>query len=496
MVKLIIKNGYIKGGNSKASLHLSYLVKYIATRKGAQKIKIDNSNAPSTTQQKKLIEKLICEFKSSKNTYEYEDYIKNPTISNASEFINITLEDNLNLISDNKKYLNYIACRPRVQIIETHGLFNNSEEKINLTKVAKELSEFSGNVWTPIISLRREDASLTTYDNAQMWKNLISSKVFEIADCFKIHPDNFKFYASFHNESHHPHVHLICYSKNPNEGYLTKDGIKKMRSIFTNEIFKEELTHLYKLKTKRRDELKKEVLKEISKLSELDFENYSSDEKLEELILSLNEKLKNTTGKKQYGYLPLSTKKIVDKIVDEFSENENIKSAYKLWCDIQNDIYSNYKEYTPEDIPLSKQKEFKSIKNMIISEVIKLEIDANISDEVTPNIVNYNEDIIEIKERYYKYSESNKSEIITTKENTVVSESHNQSKIKHSTKALNLCVLSLLKNISNTFQDKLTKSLPTPKIDSKSLAKLREKKKALGLRHTGEEYSNEQDYKY
>ena len=224
-------------------------------------------------------------------------------MENASEFISISLEQHLTKTVGQEKYLDYIANRARVEIVDTHGLFTSSDEKIILSQVAEEISQHTGNVWTPIISLRREDAETTDFENAKVWKSLISSKTLAIASSLKIHPDNFKWYASFHNESHHPHVHLICYSTDPSEGYLTKDGIRKMKSTLATEIFKQELAPLYANKTQRREELKKESEKVFTDLKYQLQNNNIKNPKLEELINSLHHKLKFVTGKKQYGYL-------------------------------------------------------------------------------------------------------------------------------------------------------------------------------------------------
>ena len=54
------------------------------------------------------------EFPDSKNLFEYEDYIKNKTIENASDFITIALEHKLAVVAKQENYVDYIANRPRV----------------------------------------------------------------------------------------------------------------------------------------------------------------------------------------------------------------------------------------------------------------------------------------------------------------------------------------------------------------------------------------------
>ncbi len=240
MARIILKCPYLKGGK-KTAPHLNNLVKYIATRDGVEKMESGHGLRYPTKKQKDLIVQILREFPDTKDLFEYEDYCETPNRKNASEFITIALEQNLNKIGDREKYLDYIANRPRVEKFDSHGLFTAGDEPLILNQVADEISAYTGNVWTPIISLRREDAVRHGYDNASAWKALLSEKAIEIAENLKIHPDHLKWYAAFHNESHHPHVHMVCYSADSKEGYLTKQGIKKMKSALANEIFRQEL---------------------------------------------------------------------------------------------------------------------------------------------------------------------------------------------------------------------------------------------------------------
>jgi hypothetical protein len=244
MARIILKCPYLKGGE-KTAAHLSNLVKYIATRDGVEKMESGHKLWHSTKKQKDLIAQILREFPDAKELFEYEDYLENSNRGNASEFITIALERHLDKISGREKYLDYIANRPRVEKFDSHGLFTAGDDPLVLSQVADEVANHTGNVWTPIISLRREDAAQMGYDNVLAWKALLSEKAVEIAENMKIHPDHLKWYAAFHNESHHPHIHMVCYSTDPREGYLTKQGIKKMKSSLANEIFRQELIPLY-----------------------------------------------------------------------------------------------------------------------------------------------------------------------------------------------------------------------------------------------------------
>ncbi|WP_312907011.1 MobP3 family relaxase [Tissierella praeacuta] len=368
MPRLILKCPYFKGGSNKTSAHLENLVNYIATRAGVEKINIENRNLSSTTKQEELILQLVKEFPNTKNLFEYEDYIKNPTIENASEFISIAIEENFDKIGKRKNYVDYIANRPRVEKMGKHGLFTGGDDNLVLSRIADEVANHEGNVWTPIISLRREDAARLGFDNAESWHNMLSYYAIDIAESLKIKPENFQWYAAFHNEGHHPHIHMICYSTDPKEGYLTKKGIEKMKSGFVKNIFGEELKEIYIEQSKRRDKLKKEsrevLLKLISEMKNDTFEN----SKVEELFIEFAERLKFSKGKKQYGYLQPKLKAMVDEIVDELAKEERISKAYDLWYEMRNEVLNSYMDNLPESMPLSQQKEFKSIKNMIIKE--------------------------------------------------------------------------------------------------------------------------------
>jgi hypothetical protein len=227
MPRIVLKCPYLKGGTDKEASHLANLVTYMATRNGVEKLTFENRNLPSTEKQENLIKQIVKEFPGTKNLFEYEDYLSDKTIENASEFISIALEQNLDKIGQRKNYVDYIANRPRVERIGSHGLFTGGDDEIVLSKIADQVANHAGNVWMPIISLRREDAVNTGFDKAEAWHNMLSYYAPEIAESMKIPIENFRWYAAFHNESHHPHIHMICYSVNTDDGFLTKKGIEK-----------------------------------------------------------------------------------------------------------------------------------------------------------------------------------------------------------------------------------------------------------------------------
>lgn len=369
MARIILKCPYLKGGE-KTAAHLSNLVKYIATRNGVEKMDSGHKLWHSTKKQKDLIAQILREFPDAKELFEYEDYLENPNRGNASEFITIALEQHLDKISDREKYLDYIANRPRVEKFDSHGLFTAGDEPLVLLQVADEVAGHTGNVWTPIISLRREDAAQMGYDNAPAWKALLSEKAMEIAENLKIHPDHLKWYAAFHNESHHPHIHMVCYSTHRGEGYLTKQGIKKIKSSLANEIFRQELIPLYGEKTQRRDDLKKQAAESMREIIRQMKGGVLQSDRMEQLLTLLAERLQTVGGKKQYGYLGPDLKNIADKIVDDLAQDSRVSEAYRLWWETRGRIESIYTETSSEPPPLSRCDDFKPIRNMVIQEAL------------------------------------------------------------------------------------------------------------------------------
>lgn len=390
-------------------------VHYIATREGVELPKNTKLNRPATKKQKDLIENMLKDFPNCNELLEYKDYLDKPTIENASEFITRVLE--VNVQAENMGgYIRYMASRPGAERIAEHGLFSDNGKPIVLSKVEKELNEYEGNVWTHIISLKREDAARLGFDNVQAWQELLTAKRIEIADSMNIDSKNFNWYAAFHNESHHPHIHMVAYSTKPTEAYLSKKGIRNIKSCLAKEIFKNDLIQIYKEQTDIRDKLKIESKDIAEKLIENIIKGNFHNENIERLLLDLNDKLKRTSGKKVYGYLKPEVKLIVNQIVDELEKNENIKSLYVLWYEQKDKITSNYTSERLKRIPLSQNKEFKSIRNMVIKEALKLdELVLIFDDETTdkPTILSAPEaepepDDDELEEDFYMLNSSEK----------------------------------------------------------------------------------------
>lgn len=226
-------------------------------------------------------------------------------------------------------YMEYMAERPR-----SHGLFGD-EDCVDMDAVAKELNEYPGNIWTHIISLKREDAERLGYDHAAQWRNLIRSHRNEIAAAMNIPPGDFRWYAAFHDEGGHPHIHMMAWSVKPGQAYLSKDGIRKMKSALTNDIFKQELLHTYEQKSSSRDELVRRAREEMKILAQEMRQSIGSHPKMESLIMTLAAQLETVKGKKKYGYLPKTVKKTVDEIVNQLEQMPVINECYQAWWELQ-----------------------------------------------------------------------------------------------------------------------------------------------------------------
>ena len=372
MPRLIFKCPHIKGGTTSSASHLGNYVKYMATRDGAERVQWEQDQQPATEQQKKLVAQIVRDFPLSCGMFEYEDYQTSPTQGNASDFITRALEENFDRAAKRKNYIQYIANRPHAQRIGAHGLFTSADGPLTLSQVAEAVSSHPGTVWLPIISLRREDAARLGYDNAESWRNLLSSYAMEMAQGLKIPWEDFRWYAAFHNESHHPHIHMVCYSADPTKGFLTKQGIADIKSGLAKEIFRNELTELYRQQTQRRDTLNQDAETVMQELLRRMEDGTADNPRMEELMTHLADRLRFTSGKKQYGYLKAPLKAVVDEIVDELAKDPRVTNAYDLWYQMREEVLRTYRNDLPERLPLSQQKEFKRIKNMVIQEATRL----------------------------------------------------------------------------------------------------------------------------
>ena len=266
-------------------------------------------------------------------------------------------------------YMEYMAERPR-----SHGLFGD-DDRVDMDAAMKELNEYPGNIWTHVISLKREDAERLGYDHAAQWRNLIRAHRNEIAAAMNILPNDFRWYAAFHDEGDHPHIHMMAWSAKPGQAYLSKDGIRRIKSALTNDIFKQEMLHTYEQKSSSRDELVRKAREEMKALAQEMQTSLGSHSEVESLVMTLVSQLESVTGKKKYGYLPKVVKKTVDEIVDRMEQLPVINECYQAWWELQCQVEDFYSEKERRRPPLSQQKEFRSIKNAVIQEAENIRMD-------------------------------------------------------------------------------------------------------------------------
>ena len=471
MAKLVTKFKYLKP-NRKVSA--GGYAKYIATREGVEKIDDTKKFAPATTKQKNLIEKILKDFPDSKDMFEYADYIEKQNQGSASDFISRVMEDYAYEISGRKAYADYIATRPRAERFGSHGLFTDDGVQVQLSKVTEELDKHKGNIWTAIISIRREDAQRLGFNTGARWRDMLRTQTEALAKNLKIPMENLRWYAAFHNESHHPHVHLIAYSTVENEGYLTQNGVENLRSSFARDIFQQDLLCIYEKQTEHRDKLRAEARDIVENLvSKINSEIYISAS-IQHKLLELADRLSKTKGKKVYGYLKPDVKALVDSIVDELANDSRIKKLYDLWYEQKENTIRTYTDEISVRIPLAQNKEFKLIKNAIIKEALKL----NFTEDEAEEIKNTDEKPVS---NPFEYEENTSAESVFNSGRGVLYPHYS---IKTNRNGIAVSSLYLLRFPSNMIQSRLRfeEKQKAQRTDKKLQQKINDKKQAQGLK--------------
>ena len=313
----------------------------------------------------------------------------------AGRYMNyIATRDGVEFLGKNADsiYMRYIATRPRVEKHGEHGLFG-SEDSIDLEKAMQELQTHEGNVWTIIYSLRREDAARLGYDNAASWRALLRSKQADFAEAMQIPPSQLRWYAAFHDEGDHPHIHMMLWSDDPKYGFLRKDKLLHLQSILTNMIYADELKEVYVQKDiayKDVTEAARAAMRRIvDQLETVENPPESIRQKLMELALELH----TVNGKKQYGYLKKPLKDMVDSIVDELEKLPEVAAYYAVWNGLRDTLEGYYKNRPRQHNPLSQQKEFRAIKNAIVHEAERLRLqieESSAQTSASPTLVDEN----------------------------------------------------------------------------------------------------------
>lgn len=473
----------------KKGADASNYLKYIATRDGVQIANHSYGDKVATEKQKQLIESLLMDYPKSGQLLEYQDYIKYLTRKNASILIERIFDEHLNELITRGGYIEYIANRPRVERLGVHGLFSDIDASIDLNQVAKEVEQHQGNIWTHIVSLKREDAERLGYNHVKQWATLVRSHRNKLAEIMNIHPENLKWYGSFHDEGHHPHIHLVVYSSNPKEGYLKKEGIDTLRSVLANDIFKYELVNLYKEQTQVRDQIKNQTQSRIQMVIESMRASIYYDQELYQQLYELKEIMNKTPGKIQFGYLKKEVRDKVDAIVERLSEFPEIDQLYSIWKELKQSIHQTYSDKYQEVLPLYQQKEFRSIKNTLLKELLDVDFsfksnlsssNTDIKDEIPimqkEITINRHDEVESSDFKVYKNIKNESTPKRSYHQNT----SNQFEKEEHMVGAL--LITRLLHHTARILDQNIQKQLDSQytQVDSKLRLKIKLKKQALG----------------
>ena len=384
MARLIFISPYMKGGRDSA--RLAHRTRYFATREGVQLLKDDNAHLPATKKQQQYIQRLLRSFPEARELPEHEDYANTPNRQTAFALIAQIHEDFIEPMDGRENYLDYVANRPGVKALGEHGLWDAHGKVPSLENAVAEVARHTGNVWTPVISLSRENAERLGYTDLKNWQELINASITDIAKGYKIHPDRLRWYAAMHEKEKHIHVHMVLFSTDPKEGYLSRQGIRSIKSALVSTIYRNDRLHIYEQKDEQRGLLRQEAEARMATLiGQMAIGTMQSD-RLELLVTDLAQRLREVSGKKVYGYLPPRVKRIVDEIVDELAKDERVSSAYALWQDLREQLCTDYNQTPPQRVPLSQQKEFKTVRNMVIRETLRLsEMNFTFEDDTMPD---------------------------------------------------------------------------------------------------------------
>ena len=449
MARLIQKSGYIKNGKATGYME------YVATRDG---VEIIQSTEPVTKKQEQFIARLLKDFPDAKELFEYSDYLQTPNRGTVSAFIATALDTHLHEMESESGYMSYIAQRPRAEKHGGHGLFGKAD--VTDLKAAKaELEAHNGKVWTFIFSLRREDAERLGYNKAAAWRNLLKQESAAIAEAMRIQTDDFRWYAAYHDEGHHPHVHMMVWSAEPKKGYLTREGIAAMRSKMTNAIFHEEMKELYIKKDaayKESVQTARDAL--VTRITAMEHSD-CADPVIAQKLRELSRALKQVDGKHVYAYLPKEIKAQVDEIVERLAQLPEVAACYEQWWKLKDEIAGYYGRNAPPHQPLVQQKEFRTIKNMIIQQ-------AEAFRQPVPK-----------PEEAPDEAEPDEQQVPPLPELPVVVP---QQVVTSQIKIEGGAVIQLLHHMSRVFRGNMPVIPPALRIDSKRRRRLQEKRMAMG----------------
>ena len=392
----------------------------------------------------------------------------------------IATRDGVEILNEDAEgiYMRYIATRPRAEKHEGHGLFG-AEPHIDLKKTIQELNAHEGNVWTIIYSLRREDAARLGYDNAESWRLTLLAHQNDFAEAMQIPLEHLHWYAAFHDEGEHPHIHMMLWSDDPQYGFLRKERLLHMQSVLTNTIYADELKELYIHKDvayKDVTEAAREVMRElVDRIGTIE----NPPESIQQRLLELALELRTVSGKKQYAYLKKPLKDMVDSIVDELEKLPEVAAYYSVWNGLRDTLEGYYKNRPRQHNPLSQQKEFREIKNAIIQEAERLrqQMEQQSSQDEEPSVE--------------KTSSDASANPTLVDENTSSADSHSA---RLPSEYLLNSTIRLFRQMSQIFRDNAAPpSNPMGiRMDSKRRKKLMQKRLAMG--HKQDDHEQEQGY--
>ena len=344
MAKIIVSCRFQKSAKDMADL-----IRYMATREGVEKLPNSKRFNIASSQQHDLILSVVKQFPESKKFLEYDDYYAMPTRENANEFLNAVAERYADRADELKGLVSYISNRPGVEKLGSHGLFTQFD--------------------MPIERLH--------FNNAEAWKNLVRRNMNEIAQAHRIKIEDLEWYGAFHNTTHHPHIHLVIFSKGQ-EGFLSEKGIKKLRRAFGQDIFRDEQYKLATIETGYRNELKDnlaDLLQQIQmRQSILNADYYLF------LLRKIKDELQQQKGKKLYGYLPRKMKGLVDFALHEFAKESDLAEIYSKWNEVNREKLSLYYDTKDKpDVPIEKNPELRSLKNLLIRTALSMNFNAPVA---------------------------------------------------------------------------------------------------------------------
>jgi len=391
--RVVLNCRYFKKGSANKA-KLSKLIKYLGTREGVQitdSVKEETKHLLPTEKQLKLIKTLEQEYGVGYGLHEFEDFAKSQNRETASMYISAIMDNNLDKVLSKKNLVEYMGKRPGADKDNFlgHGLFCISDngvvtKDVDIESVIEEVGNHPGRVWTNVLSIRREDAVLTGFEDRERWAKMFRSKVLSISKEMGIPIANLKAYGAFHDEGHHPHCHFIVYSGNPGQECLYKDGIERLKSEFAHGIFTQLMLDIEIDKSLVRDDLRKTAKDEIIKLSEtLASKGFAVTTELEMRLVNLAKKLP-LKGKKVFQLLPSDVKPDVIELVDLLAKEPEIADLYEKWKAHQAELSRFYKE----DVSFPKLSEndtFRPVLNAVVKEawLIRQWLDSSLDSNQT-----------------------------------------------------------------------------------------------------------------